>query len=283
MYQQFPVPPALEADVSFFYVMETHQPGPVFEPDVLMPSGTCILGLQYQGNWVVNSKGFNGPLPRYYVCGQQTQRYALTPTEPTCGIVGASLNPTTLWKWFGRPLASLTDQVREAGAVFGPAFSAFASAHQTLTTLEARLRHVADFLGAFARGKKHPANVVDAALREIYQARGCLTTADIRRKLPVSERYLQVLFKKKVGVSPMTYARLTRFNHLFLEYTRQVGAHNLGDLMALYDYYDASHFNKDFRKFFGSAPSAVDLEQFQLLMELVRKGPYLTTVSGPDS
>ncbi|MGA0557691.1 helix-turn-helix domain-containing protein [Larkinella sp. VNQ87] len=279
MYQQYPVPEALQPFVSFFYSMETRQTGPVLEPEMLMPSGTCILGMQYEGNWSVLSPVLKGILVPYYICGQQTNSYLLVPLQPVCGIVGVSFKPTALWKWFDVPVHRLTNQVVEGASLFGARFNLLIARYERLTRNEDRVALLTDFLLSFVAGKSFRATVVDAALDEIYRRKGCVTTAEICRCLPVSERYLQLLFKNQVGVSPSAYARMIRFNHIFLEYRQWKEKHDLVFITALYNYYDASHFNKDFKKVFGVAPTTLQLRQFQLLLELIDNGPYLTMVS----
>ncbi|RCR68446.1 helix-turn-helix domain-containing protein [Larkinella punicea] len=282
MYQQYAVPEALQPYVSFFYSMETRQTGPVLEPELLMPSGTCILGMQYKGNWRVISPAFNAVLTPYYLCGQQTHSYSLIPLEPVCGIVGVSLKPTALWKWFDIPIHRLTNHAIAASSLFGVRFNSLIARYERLTRNEERVALLTDFLLDFVAEKSFRTTVVDAALDEIYKSKGCLTTAEICRRIPVSERYLQMLFKNQVGVSPSAYARMIRFSHIFLEYRQQKEENDLVFITALYNYYDASHFNKDFKKVFGVAPTAFQLRQFRLLLELIDNGPYLTMVSASE-
>lgn len=279
MYQQFEAPPSLKDFVSFLYVMEVAGDTATPLPELLMPSGTGVFGCQYAGSWNIRSSVLNGTLPPFYVVGQQTVSYTLTASPPLCGIVGAALKPTAIWHFVKKDCAGFTNTLQDPKEIWGEAFLVFREQYTLLDDLSARKNALISFLEAVSEGITFEEDIVEMALAEIFRTKGCLTTADICAKFPISERYLQIQFKKKVGLSPGAYARIIRFNNMFLEFSKHKGQHDLAFITALFNYYDAAHFNKDFKKFCGEAPSSFQLENFHLLMDLIRNGPYLTKVS----
>lgn len=96
----------------------------------------------------------------------------------------------------------------------------------------------------------HPA---DKAVDIIFSKKGMVTVASICKELSISERYLQQLFQKYIGLSPKFFARVVRFSYIF-----QLIKENDPDwAQVVYEagYYDQSHFIRNFKAFTGEDPS----------------------------
>ena len=74
-----------------------------------------------------------------------------------------------------------------------------------------------------------------------------LNVLDIINEISTSQKTLEVQFKKIVGLTPGRYIRLFRFQQLMRKYYS--GDIELKDLIYKYNYYDSSHFAKDFKLF----------------------------------
>lgn len=284
MYKTILPPKDLEGYISFFYVMEKevkdlkHQ-----QKELLMPSGTAIVGFHYLGNWILHGEEFLKSkqvlnMPTFYVAGQQTISYDLTISKNKTGILGAALKPTTLWKWLKIPMYTLTNEVVNSAIIFGSDFEIINNNFKKLYTEEERLACVIDFFRNLSKDKLSNPSMVEVALDEIYSKKGCITIKELLQKTGLKERSLQQSFKKEVGISPLQYARIIRFNNVFVEIAKDREDLDLAFLTAFYNYYDASHLNKDFKSYLGEAPSAFTLEKYELLQELIKEIPYLIQV-----
>jgi methylphosphotriester-DNA--protein-cysteine methyltransferase len=69
-----------------------------------------------------------------------------------------------------------------------------------------------------------------------------------------SQRYLAMKFDRFVGLGPKTLAEVVRFQNRFVHLTRFGSAE--GTLSFDDDYYDQSHFTKEFKRFSGLPPAA---------------------------
>ena len=76
---------------------------------------------------------------------------------------------------------------------------------------------------------------------------------DILKKTPKSVCIIQRNFIKRVGVSPKTLTRIARVNYLIDKINREK-AINFQDLVFDGNYYDQSHFIKDFKAITGETP-----------------------------
>ncbi|WP_211368369.1 AraC family transcriptional regulator [Pseudoxanthomonas gei] len=74
--------------------------------------------------------------------------------------------------------------------------------------------------------------------------------------LGVSERHLRRVFRQAVGVSPKTFAKLTRFHHA-LAAARNGGGAGWADIAASAGYYDQAHLIAEFRAIAGATPRAL--------------------------
>jgi transcriptional regulator GlxA family with amidase domain len=86
----------------------------------------------------------------------------------------------------------------------------------------------------------------------------------------ITERQLERLFKKYIGLSPKFYSRIIRFNHIF-QLVKEKRISWL-EITHLSGYFDQSHFIRDFKAFTGEEPSqyffdAPDMANFFLKKE----------------
>jgi AraC-like DNA-binding protein len=99
----------------------------------------------------------------------------------------------------------------------------------------------------------------------ILNKKGMLPVKELSDVFPYSERTLERIFHKEVGASPYHFICLVRFNHIIRELEKKEHE-SLTILMEQYDYYDQSHFEKDFKKFLGQSIKEYKNDNNPLLM-----------------
>jgi len=159
-------------------------------------------------------------------------------------------------------------------AVFGVPASAVAGRVVALDTLwgSAATRRLLDRL-ADSRSTSDAAAVLDSAISErmlraaprrapallTLAAADRLTSASVNAvavDLGVSERHLRRVFRETVGVSPKTFAKLTRF-HRALRAARDDVRPNWAEVAAMAGYYDQAHLIAEFRAITGATPRSL--------------------------
>lgn len=114
------------------------------------------------------------------------------------------------------------------------------------------LAHITDrYIGSFysAWGKPLTSTpIVDF----IYEEKGLIRLSDLLKQVSFSERTLERLFKKEVGSTPYRFICLVRFNYVIREVEHNQDI-QISTLVARYNYFDHSHFEKDFKKFLGQS------------------------------
>lgn len=89
-------------------------------------------------------------------------------------------------------------------------------------------------------------------LTEIIHKQGHFEVSKFQKRLNISQRYIQFLFKEYVGISPNLYAKVIRFLNAINNY--QSDSESLTELSLKLGYYDQSHFIRDFKRFTGLTP-----------------------------
>ena len=94
--------------------------------------------------------------------------------------------------------------------------------------------------------------------------------ADICKQTGCSERQLERMFRKYIGLSPKLYSRIIRFAHIFqvVQGSKEMNGSQLGIASG---YYDQSHFIKNFKAFAGEEPSGYFFDQSNLANFFLRK------------
>lgn len=84
-----------------------------------------------------------------------------------------------------------------------------------------------------------------------------LTVSDICRHLDISRRSLQYAFETICEMSPMTYLKYVRLNHVRRELKKKRGypGCTVGDVAAAQGFWHLSRFSSEYRQLFGELPS----------------------------
>jgi AraC-like DNA-binding protein len=89
-------------------------------------------------------------------------------------------------------------------------------------------------------------------VNHIFNSKGLFSVSELSNRFPFGERTIERMFNKEVGASPYRFICLVRFNYVI----RELEKGDYGTLEQLiddYNYYDHSHFKKDFKKFLGQS------------------------------
>ncbi|MFV0375957.1 MAG: helix-turn-helix domain-containing protein [Mangrovibacterium sp.] len=259
--------------------MEHHPKDGVLQ--TLLPSGAEISGWQYYGKWELhlNDKSINiqNTLPDFYLVGQQTISYKLTAQKGLAGIFGAALWPGTIFRLTGKPAHLFTNNPLGLGDAFeGTIVQNYISDFKKSANDEQRLQVLIDFFRQFRA--ENTTGIFNEAMQLIYTTKGCISVSELCGKLHINERYLQRQFKQKVGVTPLAYLQIIRFNNVFAQLSSTAEDMPIEPLAMMFRYYDISHFNKAHKKYFLTAPSKLMLDKLALLRELIAQDPYLLQI-----
>jgi len=97
-------------------------------------------------------------------------------------------------------------------------------------------------------------DMIDIAFMAIIKKSISMPLSETLKNVNMDERTLQRSFLKRIGVSPKMLARIARVNYLWEEINSQK-ATSYQDLVFYGNYFDQTHFIKDFKNLVGETPS----------------------------
>ena len=135
--------------------------------------------------------------------------------------------------------------------VFGPAIGALEAELDALGPDAAAARLDAFFVDNLRLGAGRPA--FDRALVAMGASQGGTSIEAIAGAAGTSQRHLERLFARQVGLTPKTVARVLRFQAALRTLMRDPGV-PLTQVAADLGYFDQAHFIRDFRAMTGGVP-----------------------------
>jgi AraC-like DNA-binding protein len=246
--------PALRKYIRGYWHIET---GPVAEHLSLVPDGYpelfFSLGSQVEAGLVGQKPA---ALPKAGFMGQLTGLF-MVHNAPGSQVLYVKMYPWTPNLLFRTPLWQLNDQFPELEALtHDPSFRRLALDVQACGSLA----DASVLLDAFLLKKL--LNLTDEnpflrhAVHQIFDRSGAMNVDCLTGHIHASRRYVEKLFKNAIGISPKRYARLIRVKKASICMLDKNFSGNIGHIASGLDYYDQSHFLKDFKSVTGQSPTA---------------------------
>ena len=95
---------------------------------------------------------------------------------------------------------------------------------------------------------------VQHAVRTLARMDGTLSIRDLSDGIGMSQKHLNTQFKRMVGVTPKSLARVMKLQNVLYSIDPRQPA-NWADIAYSCHYYDQAHFNRDFQAFTGLNPT----------------------------
>jgi len=219
------------------------------EPHVLLPRPEIHIAVRFgspaRGGLDAHALGGRERVHRKLVhAGQRTllARLRLGAAEKVLGVPASAIAGRVVSLediWGDAATRRLVDQLARARDTVDAASVLEGAIAERLSIADARREHSPLALGAAQRLMNVNANVNAVA-----------------SDLGVSERHLRRLFRQAVGVSPKTFAKLTRFRRA-LRAARADTGETWASIAAAAGYYDQAHLIAEFHSIAGMTPGAL--------------------------
>lgn len=117
-------------------------------------------------------------------------------------------------------------------------------------------------LSQLAKHRRRQDHLIEFSVEYLTQHNASADLDKLSSMLNVSQRYLQKLFVSRVGFSQKHFQKILRFQGVI----RQLQGYtsSLTDLAYANNFYDQSHFIREFREFTGFTPSHFDARRFPI-------------------
>ncbi len=244
-YQVIAPPEQLKNHVRYFWALEDQTDDMSEKTFTVMCNGEP--GLIFQQNAELFT-GFEGErLPQLFAFGQATKHGQLQ-GKGSFRTIGISLQPAALKLLFGIDANELANQNT---SISNLAKTSLNEQLLNCSSLEQQASCFFNFLEEQVQQHTNENKKVAYAIVKLQQGK---RLSEILHDLNLSERSLERLFLTHIGITPILYARICRFQ-TSLTFLRQGKFRSLADIAYSLGYFDQSHFIRDFKLFSGVSPS----------------------------
>ncbi len=228
-----------------------------YRVEKILPTGTIELIINLAAPYRVRPGGDprrESDSKQIWVAGFQTSFLVNEASEHWVNTIGASFRPGGAYPVFGFPVLELSDQVVELDLVWG----------SEAGRIRERVLSAGDvpaMFAAFEQALLERMQAGNRAFQLVSHAAGLIAAAGripsmaiLSEQIGISQKHLIHQFKKFVGVTPKSLARIQRFRKA-LDAAAPGREINWARLALDCGYYDQAHFNRDFQAFSGLSPS----------------------------
>lgn len=233
---------------------------PPTDLQLIVPNGCVKLVLPYRERIFSHSDG-SAVTHLEMMCtviGQMEAPSRIVPERGTCAF-GMGLRPETAYRFFPHAASDLARGIYRADEIWGSGGAELRDRMGTLQSVEERVNCFQSFLLSRLDACTHSDAFVEFAVKEILRQRGRVSIEELCRDGGYSRQHVDRKFAEFVGLSPKKFAGIIRFYHAYKALNGQAGERGESSLLLseddLYeDYYDQSHFIREFKRYTGVSP-----------------------------
>lgn len=189
--------------------------------------------------------------PKFTLLGLYEKPYVVQFEKPV-RVFGIRFFPDGFRHVFGVPPREFLASYEDCIAVLGQKLSNFCSDIQSAKVTEQRIAIANAFLLKTLSASRIKYDYTHQAMMLVRRTTGIADYKELVSQIPISTRQLQREFRKIYGLSIRDYIRLTRMNAIY-KYMLS-GTSDLGQLTFEMEFFDQSHFIREFRNYTGVPP-----------------------------
>lgn len=167
-------------------------------------------------------------------------------------VFSIRFKPEGFYNIFGVPAGKFVDGYQDLEPVLSDAFRIFCEKIRSLKSIKCQINLANLFLGESMRKSDLDLTYINQAADVIRKTKG-VKIEDLAHQVHISQRQLEREFKRKLGVTPKYYLRITRLNKV--QRLLQEREMDLTSVAYYCGYTDQAHFIKDFKNIIGKNPS----------------------------
>lgn len=248
--------PQLRPYIESFWIFESESGLPSADTSIAAPNGCAKLIIPYQNSLWSRHPGERPKETKehglYFVGVQEAPTFLTSSPRPT-GFIAIEFSPGGAHRFLSLSMAGTTNGLFAFDELQSRIGREMQETLCNLSGVDRKIQFVQTRLTGLLQNDLPSSGVVDYVVGTLKATGGLTPIKALEQQTGYSNRYLEFLFKERVGVSPKALARIFRFQRFYEKWAR--GQHY--DLLKseLYDYYhDQSHFAKEFKKFTGYPP-----------------------------
>lgn len=198
--------------------------------------------------------------PAISIFGQIDRHFIIT-HQPGFYSLGVLFNPTALSRLLHIDMAEFTNMAMD-GQLIRKDFRELHTQLEETEGISGKLNLLNRFFRLHLLKDNCQPTLSEHAIQLLQQQKK-ISVERLAHDMGVSQRHLEIQFKRSVGLSPKTYSLIQRFKRVEFA-LRQSSSVSWQDMIFAHDYYDQNHFIKDFKRFTGHTPSDYLLSNLEM-------------------
>ena len=241
--------------IQSLWVFESPVGMPPDDKNLAAPNGCAKVIIPYQNSITSVADGFaqvSQEQTLYFVGNRDSSVQLSTTLKPT-GFVGIEFRPHGAFPIFGIPMVEMTNGLWSAGDAFPEWGRSLQERLANVAEVQQKVEAVQDELVVQLRRRGARSPLVEFCVRALEHSNGLISIRELEHQAGYTRRYLDLLFRQHVGLSPKALAGIYRFQTFYRRWAQ--GRPYEGFKEELYRYYhDQAHFTKAFKRMTGHAP-----------------------------
>jgi AraC-like DNA-binding protein len=247
--------PELTRFIDNFWIFENDAGLPTEDSRVIAPNGKAKFIYTYLNGLSTIDCGIQTDHKEQdiFFIGIWNKPVTLVSKSSITGTVGIELTANGLHRFTRFSASEIVNKIYSFTDIYGAAGRQLLERLANTGKLDDKIEVLQNFLIRTIRMIDRNNLLIDHSVELIKNTSGLLTINQLVSRMGYSKRYIDMLFKDHLGISPKTYASLIRFQEF---YTRWANT----DLKNFYQkdiyemYYDQAQFIKEFKKYTGHSP-----------------------------
>ena len=221
--------------------------------NTIVPDGTMKLIFHYGDlYWHHPENGNRFLQPRCFLIGQLTRPYIVEPDGDT-GTFVVRFHPNGFIPFTTIPIKELENKPISLNKLFGKEGDELEQGIINANSTVDRIKIAENFLLARLIDSKTIDNIIKTTVDTILETKGQISVTELSQRNQIHRRQLVRKFSKIIGLSPKQLSKTIRLQSTLKSLLNQKKS-RLTDLAYDNEYYDQSHFIKDFKEFTGLSP-----------------------------
>lgn len=244
--------------IDCLWIVDDHVP---YKREKILPTGTIELMINFGSPHRLVDKRDETSfrlMKQSWIAGFQTE-YLLNEPVAESLMLGVRFKPGGAAPFFDFPIHELSNFVIDMDLLWGSTIGEIRERLLAAPSPAEKFRLMESILMQRFNRDIYGLDAVHYAVQQIAQTDGRLSIRSLSHQMGISHKHLDHQFRKMVGVSPKSLARVMKLQRVLYSIDPRQPV-NWTEVAYHCHYYDQAHFNRDFAAFTGLTPTAyIDL------------------------
>ena len=247
--------PALKPYVRQICAIESPTGFPSHDKSVAAPNGCAKLIFPYDNSVtsVVEQRIFVSDDRSLYFMGVRDTPALVQTSSRKTGCLGVEFYPHGAYSVFKVPMNETVNSLLDITVFFPRWGREISQALGDLNTAAERVSFIQDRLVELIGEEQDDTRIVRFCVESLKRSDGLLTVSDLAEKSNYSPRYLELLFKDHIGLSPKALTDIFRFNKFYRMWASGRPYDEFKNEL-YHHYHDQAHFTREFKRMTGFPP-----------------------------